>query len=66
MLFIRVDREGLNLSADYRKSRSSIAAALLVITASLIGICAAYAGDLDDVIAFNIEAQTLEIGRAHV
>lgn len=60
MLFIRVDREGLNLSADYRKSRSSIAAALLVITASLIGICAAYAGDLDDVIAFNIEAQTLD------
>lgn len=60
MLFIHSASRGIPVSMRNGRPRSHNAAVMLLALALLLGSMAACAGDLDDVIAFDIEAQTLD------
>jgi len=60
MVFVRDSSEGTIVSARRGRSRSHITAATFLVTAFFLAIYAANAGDLDKVVVFNIEAQTLD------
>lgn len=60
MVLIRDVSEGITISPRRGGFRSYVAAALFLVTASLLASSAAHAGDLDKIVSYDIAAQTLD------
>lgn len=60
MIFIRDAREGVTVSARRGRIRPHFAAALFLVVPFLVFNSAASAGDLDTIVTFNIDAETID------